>query len=109
MIDRDLRPLAPDRRLLVASGGGAVNAPAWLAMIASALATSVVLTDEPEATSRGAAVLALERLCPASPLPEPAFGQPFEPDAARHAVYNHAVERQQSLYAALAGWHSARE
>ena len=46
----------------IASGGGLLNSPAWLQIFADVLGRPVVASAEPEATSRGAALLALEAL-----------------------------------------------
>ena len=47
---------------LVASGGALAHSPAWTQMMADALQRPVSFCMEPEASSRGAALLALERL-----------------------------------------------
>ncbi len=95
-------PLAADA-IFVASGGALLQSPAWLRICADVLGRPVVASAEPEATSRGVALLALHAL---GHLPDlaalpPAEGQRYTPDAARHAIYRAAIERQQQLYAAL--------
>ena len=90
---------------LVASGGALLNSPAWTQIFADVLGRPVVVSAEPEATSRGAALLALRSLgvIPTLAALPAADGAVFEPDAARHAVYQAAIARQQWLYDRLIG------
>jgi gluconokinase len=95
------RALGPCEEV-VASGGAMHASPAWRRILADALGRRVVLAAEEEATSRGAALVALERLgAPAAPA-VPA-GDAFEPDPARGAVYRAARARQEDAEARLAG------
>jgi gluconokinase len=68
-------------------------------MLADALGHAIAWSQEPEATSRGAALLALDALG-ARPLlgaaPAP-LDDEFVPDPARHARYVAALERQAAL------------
>jgi gluconokinase len=94
--------LVPDRQI-VASGGALLASPAWTQILADALGEKVVLSEEEEATARGAALLALEGagLIPTvSGLPARP-GRMFTPDPERHARYREARLRQQRLYEAL--------
>jgi gluconokinase len=89
---------APDH-LIVASGGAVSRSPAWTQMIADALGRAVHMSVEPEATSRGAALLGLERL---GVLPDVAaarapLGRVVEPDLARHARYTAALARHRAF------------
>jgi gluconokinase len=68
-------------------------------MLADALGHAIAWSHEPEATSRGAALLALDAL---GALPDFAaarapLGETFVPDPARHARYLAALERQAAL------------
>jgi gluconokinase len=94
-----LRPLLPSEPTIVASGAGLLSSPAWMQMMADALGTPVVASEEAEASSRGAVLLALEALG-LLPLHEAkfAFGRTFAPDPARHARYQAADARQRRLY-----------
>jgi gluconokinase len=94
-----LAPLAAPDHLLVASGGAVAHSRAWTRMLAHGLGRPIHWSPESEATSRGAALLALEALgvlpdLAAAPAP---LGEVFAPDAARHARYLAALERQQRL------------
>ena len=108
LIWRELDGEAPEVRQVIASGGGAVRSPVWLQIIADVLNRPIALSAEPEATSRGVAVLALEALGEgAAILPAETAGV-FHPYAARHARYAAAMERQQELYHLLAEWSKGR-
>jgi len=92
-------PHATPDHAVVASGGAIGRSRAWTRIIADALGRPVTWSRESEATSRGAALLALETL---GVLPDLAaarqpLGETFEPDGARHARYRDALERQQRL------------
>lgn len=83
---------------LRASGGAMTSSPAWVQLMADVLGRPVTLADG-EVSSRGAALLALETLGlldDLAALPVPA-GRVFEPDPARHARYQHGLERHLEL------------
>jgi gluconokinase len=85
---------------LIASGGALLHSPAWMQIFADVLGRTVVASAEPEATSRGAAVLALRALgaVPSIESMPAADGAVYEPDSARHEVYQAAIARQRWLY-----------
>jgi gluconokinase len=88
---------------VVASGGALLHSPVWTRMMADALAFPVTPCLENEATSRGAALAALERLGAipnAMDLP-PVLGTPAEPDPARGVLYEQALRLQSKLYREL--------
>lgn len=92
-------------REVVASGGALLRSPAWTQMMADALARPVTICLESEGSSRGAALLALERLGAirrAGELPA-RMGRAFEPIAAHRAAYDDLLQRQEHLYALLYG------
>jgi gluconokinase len=99
LVYRLLAPHAAREHVIVASGGAITRSRAWTQMIADALGHPVRWSHEPEATSRGAALLALQATGALRDLR--AAGAPladtFEPDPARHARYRDAAERQQAL------------
>ena len=104
LIWRELEAASPGVERLVASGGGAVQSPVWLQMLADVLGHPVSLSAESEATSRGVAVLVLEALGRGAAIPPAETARTFHPDAARHARYAAAMERQQALYDLIAEW-----
>jgi gluconokinase len=85
---------------IIASGGGLLRRPAWLQIFADVLNRSVIASAEKEATSRGAALIALRSIGTITSLDElPAdLGETYEPHSQRHAIYLKAIERQQKLY-----------
>jgi gluconokinase len=93
----------PQAREIVASGGALRESPAWTQILADAMGRPILPSAEPEASSRGAALLTLEALgwiprledLPAS------FGPPLSPDPARHTRYAAALARQKELYSKL--------
>ena len=91
-----LAPCASAGHAIVASGGALGRSRAWTQIIADALGRPVAWSAEPEATSRGAALLALEALGVLSDLAtaRQPVGETFEPDRAHHARYLDALDRQ---------------
>jgi gluconokinase len=99
--------LGPAREVI--AGGGALHAsPTWVRILADALGRPLTLSAEPEETSRGAALVALERLGVIAGLgaAPPAPGERVEPDPARHARYRAARARQEAAEALLAAFHT---
>jgi gluconokinase len=90
-------------REVIASGGALLRSPAWSQMMADALGRSVVAYLEKEATSRGAAMLALERLNVISDVShlQGLRGDTFKPDPSHVPVYEEMLYRQQQLYVKL--------
>lgn len=91
-----LRPWATPAHAVVASGGAVAASPAWAQILADALGHPLTVADDDEATSRGAALLALDALGlrPLGAAGGPPRGRVVEPDAGRHARYRAALERQ---------------
>ena len=88
---------------MIASGGALLHSPAWTAMMADALAQPVRMCTEKEATGRGAALLALERLGAigsAGDLPA-RMGDVFQPVAAHKEIYDRELAAQRRLYSKL--------
>jgi gluconokinase len=98
-----LRGVAPEARQVIASGGALMKSPTWIQIIADTLGVSVIASAEREATSRGAALLALKALGVIDSLEDlpAALGTRYKPDAARHEIYARASERQEKLYNAV--------
>jgi len=91
--------LLPDVREVVATGGGLLRDPDWIQIMADALARPVTISAVPEASLRGAAVLALERQ--GHQVGEAPTAGVVEPRADRADAYRAAREEQQALYDAL--------
>ncbi|HET9853507.1 MAG TPA: gluconokinase [Methylomirabilota bacterium] len=97
-----LRPLAAADHVVVASGGALTHSPAWAQIVTDALGVPVGQGGDPEASARGAALLALEALgvvVPGAPAPL----RVLQPAPERHARYRAARERQRLLYDNIVG------
>jgi gluconokinase len=95
-----LRQTVPGAREIVASGGALLKSPTWTQMMADVLGQPVVASQAAEASSRGAALLALEALGAIEGIEEaPALlGKKFLPQMERHQRYQEAMKRQDELY-----------
>ena len=100
LVEEAIEPLE-----IIGSGGGLLRSPAWAQIIADVIGRQVVASAEAEASSRGAALKALEALGAAGDLEqvEAAFARSYSPDFERHRLYKKARERQNRLYDALIG------
>jgi gluconokinase len=97
-----VRAALPGADEIIASGGALLNSPAWMQTIADVLGLPVTASGEAEASSRGAALLALEVLGGPAWFDRPtALGRRFDPDPTRHHAYNDARARQAALYDTL--------
>jgi gluconokinase len=98
-----LRSAVPGTREIIASGGALHASPTWIQILADALGTPVAASAEPEASSRGAALLVLETLGILPRLEDlpAAMGATYEPDPERHGRYQKALERQEQFYRLL--------
>jgi gluconokinase len=106
LIDGLLTDALPDAQEVIATGGALLHSHAWTQIVADALGRPVLASAEPEASSRGAALLGLEAVgALAAPLEHlaPATTRRFEPVAAHTERYRAAAERQRHLYDALVG------
>ena len=98
---------------VIASGGGLLSSPAWLQIMADVLGQPILTLAEPEATSRGVALLALESLGiidDTTALP-PAISSRYEPNNVHHQRYQAAIEEQLEAYGLLierAKWREER-
>jgi gluconokinase len=103
LIARQFPSIVPPDAEVVGSGGALLRSNAWAQIIADVLGRPVRLSAEEEASSRGAALTALEAIGAVDDLEAlpAARGSSFEPDAGRHARYLAAVDRQRELYETL--------
>lgn len=96
-----LKPISPDPRF-VAAGNALRSSATWVQIICDVLGKPVTLTETAEASTRGAALLALEAAGKIQSIEESIpVGVTFEPDMTRHARYQQGLERQQDLYERL--------
>jgi gluconokinase len=88
---------------VVATGSALDHSPAWTQMMADALGRPVLMCGARETSSRGAAMLALERLgaIPSITAIETPSRARFEPVTAYGPVYDELMHRQNHLYKKL--------
>jgi sugar (pentulose or hexulose) kinase len=91
----------PER--VVGTGEALRRSRVWTQMMADALGRPVVASLEKETSSRGAAMLALERIGAVPHLRDFAseFGETYEPRAEYAEVYGELLEKQKDLYRRL--------
>ena len=94
----------PEATEIIISGAALLHNPTWMQMLADVLGKPLVVSDEAEATSRGAALIALEQLgaIPSWADVPVALGKTVAPNMDAHRVYRAAIERQEQLYRLLA-------
>jgi gluconokinase len=102
LIAKALEEIAPGAKV-IATGNALRSSPAWLQIIADVLGRPVAFGGSPEASIRGAALLALEAVGKIGNLEAVSVSvdEVFEPDMQRHARYREGLVRQEELYARL--------
>ncbi len=97
-------PAKTKRIVAVASGAAILSSPAWMQMMADAIGREIVVGGPKEASSRGAAMFALETLglTQAERLTA-GVGRTFTPNKAATVAYKKAEKRQEALFKALIG------
>ena len=98
-----LRPHAADDASIIASGGAINRTRYWPQLVADVLARDVVQCVEPEATSRGTAVLALRAAGLWQSLSDvgPELGNTYHPDPERVRIYQDGQKSHDKLYDVL--------
>jgi gluconokinase len=99
----EVADLLPDLDEVIATGGGLHADPEWIQIMADALARPVTASKVAEASLRGAAALALERL--GETVTDAPLGPVFHPREERAEAYRSARDRQRELYEATRRWH----
>ena len=102
VILKSLRAVEPVVREVIGTGGALRASPAWAQMLADVLEVPLVISDSAEASSRGAAILALWAI---GLNPEPAFRVSGRlcPRLATAAAHRAAFLKQQYLHRAIHG------
>jgi len=102
LIARSLGTVTPQAEV-IATGNALSSSPVWLQIIADVLGQPVALCGLPEASTRGAALLALEAVGKIGSIEEVSvpIDALFEPDMTRHALYQKGLQRQQEIYERL--------
>ena len=99
LVTSALDRFAPGAKI-VASGQALRSSPTWTQIVADVLGRPLVLSERTEASTRGAALLALEaagKIDSISDFPV-SVATTFEPDMSRHERYQEGLKRQQHLY-----------
>jgi gluconokinase len=100
-----LRPVAPQAEL-IGTGAGLLASPLWAQIIADALGEPIRVSSEEQASSRGAALFAREKLGVGDmdDAPTPPITATVTPNPENTALYSRAAERQERLLNALGDW-----
>src|SRR3989440_4896471 len=88
----DVLDAVGDVESVVATGRALLANAGWLQMLADVLGRPVEVSDVPEGSARGAAMIALERL--GLPVPEAPIARIVEPRPARHEIHLRVREEQ---------------
>lgn len=101
----DALPVEMRASEIVASGGALRASPVWAQILADAIGRPLTMTDAREASSRGAALLALEAMGEIKEIADFPIvrGARYEPNLENHARYRAAMRRQKILYDLLTG------
>lgn len=93
----------PHIKEVVASGGALVHDPMWVQIMADVFNQPVITSKVFEASSRGAALLALQSLGLITNLAEmPSYlGKTYTPDPARAEIYRRGKARYDALYSVM--------
>ncbi|MDH7570208.1 MAG: FGGY-family carbohydrate kinase [Armatimonadota bacterium] len=88
---------------VIATGGTLLRSPTWMQILADVLNEPVVASREPQASSRGAALMVLESqgLIPSIGAVDFPLAETYLPDPSRHDRYRAAMARQRELYRRL--------
>jgi gluconokinase len=100
MVDAALDRSVPGATRLVASGGALHASPLWSQMVADAVGKPVSVSPDFEASTEGAALLALDRLG-VHVQAHPRRGRLMEPNPEAHRAYAAVRARQERLYRLL--------
>lgn len=100
LIHQRLQQILPADYRVYSTGGGLHRYPFWNQIIADVLGRKVELSEAREASSRGAAVLALESLGIINDISQirPEVRETFVPNPQRHEIYQTGLARQSRFY-----------
>ncbi len=95
----------PDAQEIVASGGAILHSPPWVQIMADVFGSPITISEVAEASSRGAAIFALDGLGLISGLDDvPQYlGRSYKPVSERLDIYAKARERYEKLYDMMLG------
>jgi gluconokinase len=101
-VDERLDAVLPGARRLVGNGAGLLASPAWMQIMADAIGKPLAESKAPEASARGAAILAAEfiRALNSDRL-KTEVGRTYRPNPSAHDAYTAQMARQEELYRLL--------
>lgn len=104
LIASALNTIAPEATV-IASGNALRSSPVWIQILADVLGRPIARGEAAEASTRGAALLALEAVGKIAAIEEVSIptAEVIEPEMSRHARYREGLMRQEELYARLFG------
>jgi len=96
------------KHTIIGSGNALLHDHTWPQIMSDALGHNLIASTEPEASLRGAALVALERLNAFENLEDVATlvlngAEQYEPNDENHTIYAQAIERQKELYRRVLG------
>ncbi|HEY6805755.1 MAG TPA: gluconokinase [Pyrinomonadaceae bacterium] len=102
LIATALDEVAPNAKV-IATGNALRSSPVWLQILADVLGRPVMFGGSPEASIKGAALLALEAVGTIGSIAavEILIDEVYEPDMDRHVRYQRGLKRQQEFYEKL--------
>lgn len=100
LIHQRIAPHLPPEHQIIASGAGLLNSPAWMQIMADVLGRPLLASAEKEATSRGAATLALDALGLTNDRAA-ATETTFRPNPAHYVQHQAALDKHTELYETL--------
>jgi gluconokinase len=103
LVFEQLLNLLPDKVQVIAGGGALMRSSVWAQIVSDVTSQPIAVADIPEATARGAALLAFEALGVDKDINEipVVIKRTYYPDSERHEIYRSALERHQKLYQKL--------
>jgi len=98
-----LKSIFPQSKQVIASGGALAKSSYWAQTFADCMGQPLILAEEPEASSRGAALLAMEAagLIPDAAQVTARLGRAYEPNPVFTERYAEMLATQQDYYAKI--------
>ena len=103
LVSKRLMTLLQEDCLVVASGGAVQSSKYWLQMLSDVLGMRVGVSNVPEDTGRGTAILALNAIGISSSFDDFDFevSEFYDPNEKNMIVYQNAMNRQEDLYSKI--------
>ncbi|HEY2930651.1 MAG TPA: gluconokinase [Acidobacteriota bacterium] len=105
LIEQLLKGIVARKAQVIATGGALLASNVWKQMMADALGRPILASEETEASSRGAALLALRALGVIDQFEDlpAAIGREYRPNWDNHEIYQKALDRQKKMFRELVG------